>query len=203
MDKLASGPPPRDGLRKYTRAQWHDYNSGIYFVTVCTHNRSHYFGIIFDGEITHTELGAYLSRSIEQIGLHYPNASVDRYVVMPNHFHAIITVNPPAKSTATVGSRHAAASDVCTNLGCLIPPRHPRDNDDFQARSHFNSGLSQVVGGIKSAVTRQAHLWNLEFRWQPNFYDHIIRNQEAYDLISEYIDNNIVNWGKDKFFSFI
>ena len=30
------------------RANWHDYNGGIYFVTICTKNREHYFG-----EITH------------------------------------------------------------------------------------------------------------------------------------------------------
>ena len=30
------------------RANWHDYNGGVYFVTICTKNREHYFG-----EITH------------------------------------------------------------------------------------------------------------------------------------------------------
>ncbi len=30
------------------RANWHNYNGGVYFVTICTKNREHYFG-----EITH------------------------------------------------------------------------------------------------------------------------------------------------------
>ena len=30
------------------RANWHDYKGGVYFVTICTKNREHYFG-----EITH------------------------------------------------------------------------------------------------------------------------------------------------------
>ncbi len=28
------------------RANWHDYNGGIYFITICTKNREHYFGEI-------------------------------------------------------------------------------------------------------------------------------------------------------------
>lgn len=198
--------------RKYPRAKWHDYNMGTYFVTVCTHNRVHYFGKICNGKITHTEIGAYLCRSIEEIGLHYPEAAVDRYVVMPNHFHAIITI---------VGSRHAAANNepnnepnneannaanneghnAPINTGCLRPSRHPDIDDNFNERNHFNALLSRTLGGLKSAVSKQAHLSDLTFRWQPNFHDHIIRNQREYDLIANYIDNNILNWNKDKFYS--
>ena len=28
------------------RAKWHDYNGGIYFITICTKYRMHYFGEI-------------------------------------------------------------------------------------------------------------------------------------------------------------
>ena len=38
--------------RKTPRAQWIEYNTGIYFVTVCTQNFIHYFGEISNGEIT-------------------------------------------------------------------------------------------------------------------------------------------------------
>lgn len=184
--------------RKYPRAQWHDYNSGVYFVTVCTHHRIHYFGKICNNEIIHTEIGAYLCRAIEESGIHYPKTTIDRYVVMPNHLHAIITVVP-------VGSRHATAPDMVINMaqnvGCLRPPCHPQEDDDFQSRNHFNALLSQVIGGIKSAVTRHAHLLKQEFRWQANFHDHIIQNQNEYDMIADYIDNNITNWNKDKFYT--
>ena len=207
--------------RKYPRAKWHDYNMGTFFVTVCTHNRVHYFGEICNGEISHTEIGAYLCRSIEEIGLHYPGTTVDSYVVMPNHFHAIITI---------VGSRHAAADEAnngkanaaadeanngkanaaadeanngkaTINTGCLRPARHPDIDDNFNARNHFNAMLSRALGGLKAAVTKQAHICDSDFRWQANFHDHIIRNQREYELIANYIDNNILNWNKDKFYS--
>ena len=213
--------------RKYPRAKWHDYNMGTYFVTVCTHNRAHYFGEICDGKITHTEIGAYLCRAIEEIGLHYPEATVDRYVVMPNHFHAIITIvgsrhaaadnanNAAANvrsrhaaadnannAAANVGSRHAAADNATPNTGCLHPAQHPDIDDNFNERNHFNAMLSRTLGGLKSAVSKQAHLSDSTFRWQPNFHDHIIRNQREYDLIANYIDNNVLNWNKDKFNSY-
>ena len=37
--------------------------------------------------------------------------------------------------------------------------------------------------------------------WQRNYYEHIIRNEESYRKISDYIVNNPLNWRNDKFFS--
>jgi len=35
--------------------------------------------------------------------------------------------------------------------------------------------------------------------WQRNYYEHIIRNEQSYQTISNYILNNNTNWQKDKF----
>lgn len=41
---------------------------------------------------------------------------------------------------------------------------------------------------------------NLNFKiWQRNYYEHIIRNEQAYHRISNYIINNPKNWNEDKF----
>lgn len=178
--------------RKYPRAKWHDYNYGLYFVTVLTKYRRNYFGKIENGEMQHSEIGEFLSRAIEQCGLHYEDISVDCYVVMPNHFHAIINV----------GSRHAAAhTEGNHNVGCLLPPAHPDGNDNFNERNHHNARLSSVIGGIKSATTKFANQEGFEFGWQVNFHDHIIRNQREYDYISEYIRTNPFRWGNDRFYN--
>ena len=42
-----------------SRATWHEYNGGMYFVTVCTQNKEHYFGEIQDGVMHLTEIGEY------------------------------------------------------------------------------------------------------------------------------------------------
>jgi REP element-mobilizing transposase RayT len=36
--------------------------------------------------------------------------------------------------------------------------------------------------------------------WQRNYYEHIIRDEKAYHIISNYIKNNPKKWGKDKFY---
>ncbi|MEI6277493.1 MAG: hypothetical protein WCP08_15950, partial [Prolixibacteraceae bacterium] len=53
---------------------------------------------------------------------------------------------------------------------------------------------------LQSAISRHAHRFGLNFNWQPRFYDHIIRNDQAYQRISAYISNNPSNWKGDKFF---
>jgi REP element-mobilizing transposase RayT len=35
--------------------------------------------------------------------------------------------------------------------------------------------------------------------WQRNYYEHIIRNENEYNRITQYIINNPKNWKKDKF----
>lgn len=47
---------------------------------------------------------------------------------------------------------------------------------------------------------KQAHRFGLEFQWQTLFYEHIIRNVEAYQKISNYNMDNPANWKEDKFF---
>ena len=60
-----------------------------------------------------------------------------------------------------------------------------------------NSLLSQFVGTFKRFCNREygANLW------QRSFHDHIIRGEEDYKEIWEYIDTNAVRWEKDCFFT--
>ena len=66
--------------------------------------------------------------------------------------------------------------------------------------------LSDIVGAYKSLVIHHCleyikendlgiQLGNV---WQRNYHDHIIRNERSYDIISNYIVNNPMNWDKDK-----
>ena len=36
--------------------------------------------------------------------------------------------------------------------------------------------------------------------WQRNYYEHIIRNEREYLEIIQYIQNNPLNWNKEKYF---
>ena len=36
-----------------------------------------------------------------------------------------------------------------------------------------------------------------DFGWQPRFYDHIIRDEESFDRIRQYIADNPLKWESD------
>jgi len=55
--------------------------------------------------------------------------------------------------------------------------------------------LSGIVGQWKRSVSLK-----LGFSpWQRSFYDHIIRNEDDYRRIAEYIYNNPEKWNEDKY----
>jgi len=63
-------------------------------------------------------------------------------------------------------------------------------------RTEFAPTVSSIVRYIKSYVTKQTGF----SLWQRSFHDHIIRNEENYRKIAEYIENNPTNWEEDCFY---
>ncbi|MCL2776017.1 MAG: hypothetical protein FWD71_22130, partial [Oscillospiraceae bacterium] len=56
--------------------------------------------------------------------------------------------------------------------------------------------VSRVINQMKGYVTKQ-----IGFSiWQKLFYDEIIRNEEAYQNIWRYIDENLAKWAEDDYF---
>ena len=173
--------------RKYPRADFHDYNGGMYFVTVCTHDKCHYFGKIDDGKMILSKTGKALDEALRGCHEHFPDVEIPLFVVMPNHFHAIICVS--------------SASDT------YRPHNHGRLNQlarlavatcgDPTLVTHHGSRLAAVVVAIKSAVTRFARCNNIEFNWQNRYHDHIIRGNHDSNKITKYIKNNVARWADD------
>ena len=60
------------GDRHQFRAKWHDYECGIYFVTVCTDSHRHYFGKIgSDGNMHLSAIGKIMERHVKELSLHF------------------------------------------------------------------------------------------------------------------------------------
>ena len=79
------------------------------------------------------------------------------------------------------------------------PPQQPKINF-FRNISPGSNSLPTVIRSYKSAVIKHVHRLGFEFNWQPRYYDHIIRNENEYIKISQYITNNPKNWREDKFY---
>ena len=83
--------------RKRLRLKNFDYSTpGAYFITVCTYNRkctlSRVVGAIHESpEIELTDYGKVIDKTIRNIPERY-KATVDRYVIMPNHIHLIVII---------------------------------------------------------------------------------------------------------------
>lgn len=76
---------------------------------------------------------------------------------------------------------------------------HPTGECDSPLRSPSQT-IGAIVRGYKSSVTKQLGLMGFNGKlWQRNYYEHIIRNEQSYQNISNYIINNPANWKGDKF----
>ncbi len=190
--------------RHQFRAQWHDYNGGIYFVTVCAYQKLQIFGEIIDGQMVLSQLGFIIEQCLCEIPKHHPLASVLNHVVMPNHIHFVIAVGTryiasAQTSTPTVQATTISNSPITStnSLGCLGPPRHGEICEDF----HHNADLPIIIGTFKAAVTRLARTRCIASLpcWQPRYHEHIIRNQHAFANIMNYLDTNVANWHQDCF----
>ena len=88
--------------RRSARLKGYDYSqAGMYFVTICTHNRLCLFG-----EIQLNEAGCVLQQCWVDIPIHFPQVELDEYVIMPNHIHGILTI----VDSRTVGANNHSPS---------------------------------------------------------------------------------------------
>ena len=193
-----------------SRASWHNYNSGMYFVTICTKERKHYFGEIVDGmgrddvhivsttgsTMVLSEIGQYADEQLRNVHDHYPYAEIPLWVVMPNHIHAVVIING---KYAPCNDNLGSVETMCTSSLRGQRWKNANINKEMQIISMHRGKLSTVVGGLKRAVTYYAHQHNIPFAWQSRFHDHIIRGTDDMNKIAEYIENNVARWGYDKF----
>ena len=62
--------------------------------------------------------------------------------------------------------------------------------------------LSSLMGALKTTSSKAIHNEGLEtFAWHRSFHDHIIRSEESYHKIFNYIDSNPDRWAEDKFYN--
>lgn len=159
--------------RKSIRLRGYDYSqAGLYFITICTHERLPLFGEIVDGKMTPNETGRMAEKCWCAIPDHFPWVILDEFIVMPNHVHGIIAIG-----TNSVGANNH------------LPLRHGTSRT-----------LGSIVRGYKIGVTKWSRAnTDVHVVWQRNYYEHIIRDEEAYLKIAEYILTNPQRWEEDTY----
>lgn len=83
-----------DYNRHSIRLKDFDYSqSGLYFVTICVQNRQHLFGEIHNGTVVLNDIGRMIKECWGQLSQRFTTISLNEFVVMPNHFHAIVEIS--------------------------------------------------------------------------------------------------------------
>ena len=90
---------PRYPQRKNPRMKDYDYSTpGYYFVTICTWEKQCLFG----QPSQLNTLGKMADHAMMKIPMHFPDVHIDKYVIMPNHVHAIIVLTTHQHCLSTV-----------------------------------------------------------------------------------------------------
>ena len=158
--------------RQKNRLENYNYDTnGHYFITICTKDRKDILskivgtGVLDCPKIELLSHGKIAEKYLNQLDDFYVNVSVDKYVIMPDHIHFILSVKNGQSGTP-----------VPTKMS-VKPDRK-------------NSAVAKFVSTFK-------RFCNKEFGsniWQQRFYDHIIRDQNDYLKIIDYIEKNPAKW---------
>ena len=214
-------------IASHRKPNW-DYSAdALYFLTIVTQNRVCNLGKIVNangqfltklsdfGKIVETEwLSSFEIR--KELFLH-------EFVIMPNHLHAIVEIcnenrgdinDGMVNNTLIVG---VGFVDTHGRAYLQTPQKSTEPIEPIELSSikrnppiRMPQSISSFMAGFKSAVNTkiddyidQNQLNIPKYNrhnhfFQPNYHDHIIRNQEEYIRIANYIINNPKNWDQDK-----
>jgi putative transposase len=182
--------------RRSIRLKGYDYSyPGTYFVTICVHDRRCIFGDIIDRQMIANPAGNMVTNAWNELPKKYEHVATDFFVLMPNHIHGIIVLNPRHVGAAPCGR------PVCS--GAQSPQGQPQG---VAPTRETLLTLCDVVHRFKSWTTKlysdgvKKQDWpSFPGRlWQRNYYEHVIRDDEDLNKIREYIVTNPYSWVEDK-----
>jgi len=179
---------PEKHHRRSIRLKDHDYSqNGAYFVTLCSFGRECCF-------TQFPELAAIVDEEWRRIPERFPNAFIDDYVVMPNHFHGIIVIENGIGNQPDGGPKSGYPKSGYPQ-GVSLRRRVITDRVN----------LGNIIGAFKSlsvnAWLKVIKSRNINARgkfWQDNYYEHVIRNEKELNLIRTYISDNPMQWESDR-----
>ena len=190
--------------RKHPRLKEYDYSSnGYYFVTICTKDMKCIFGRVEknvgwglaptereykDTKIALSPYGLVAEKQLFALEKRYDYVKIDKYVIMPNHIHAIIVLDGKA---AGARSHLPVRSVLLLRRGVHRTPA-PRPT------------LPDIMCAYKSLTTRECNkISNIKGRqiFQASFYEKVIRSEEGYLEVWQYIDENPRKWQNDEYFA--
>jgi putative transposase len=186
------------GERKHIRLSDWDYSSeGVYFITICCHDRESFFGRLIDKKMVISEIGKMAFQFWKEIPEHFYHVRIDEFVVMPNHIHGILILD-----YSLAGTRHGVSLHNTSNIN--VGPCHGmalHRNGTNQFSKPVKNSIPVIINQYKSTLKRWCNQNGFKyFRWQSRFYDHILRSEFSMNQVREYIITNPRNWLSDEMY---
>ena len=168
-------PDDRNKLDRVSiRLKGFEYSSAAsYFITICTQNRQCLLGEIESGVMIVNSAGQMIVDEWLAIRSRFTSVQLEAFVVMPNHFHGIISILP-VEEGSVVGVADGG-----------VPTRG-------------TPTLGEMIGAFKS-ITTNRYISGVKYQnwtpfdrrlWQRNYYEHIIMTDRSFDILQSYIQNN-------------
>ena len=138
----------------------------MYFVTMCVQGMEHRFGRVENSKVVLNPAGGLVYRTWIENAKRYPDATLDWFIVMPNHLHAIVIIGAdPAE--------RGHPSDLSAIVG------------SFKSISTVEYGRG-VRSGAFSPYDGSL--------WQRGYYDRVLRDDHDLDRARQYIEANPGRW---------
>lgn len=185
------------------RAPFRDYSQeGLYYITICTFQRETIFGHIENHAMILSPEGNIVQEEWNKSFEIRKELFCDAFIIMPNHLHAILRI----ENINTVETHGRASQSDCTDIN-ETHGRASLQMMKYGIAYRSPKSISSFVAGFKSSATKRINDTRrhrdarpcVSTVWQPRFHDHIIRDDEEYQKIRDYINNNPAKWENDEF----
>jgi REP element-mobilizing transposase RayT len=189
--------------RRNLRLEGYDYSkSGMYFVTVCVHNRACLFGRIENKQIILNDAGRMIEKWFHELEHKYPDKKIHEFVVMPNHFHGIVENRYSPESKIDPDAHAGAPLRGRPEENAANKNEYPQYDEENRV---YGATIGRAINWFKTMTTNAyiRGVKNMDWAkydgklWQRNYHDHIIRTKQEYYRISEYIRTNPEHWEED------
>lgn len=140
--------PPNDGKKWHKSLclpTWDYRNSAYYFITIVTYNRELLLGTVNNDAVNLSSYGQIVEEEWLKSAVMRKNIELDAFVVMPNHFHAILhIIDPNSERDEDYYFRRQAVTST--------QPHKPRIPN-----APASGSLGAIIVGFKGATTRRIH----------------------------------------------
>lgn len=168
--------------RKNIRLKDYDYSQGgYYFVTICTKDRCKFLSKIVTDDKNAVEGGFHAAPKIQ---LSLIGKEILKTIDFINNQYSNVSID-----------KHIIMPN---HIHLIIVLQESKEG------GHGNPPLHKIIAQLKSYTNKKFNDINKTknlFLWQKNYFEHIIRNEQEYEEIWQYIETNPLKWEEDKYYN--